>query len=138
VTNAQEDKMEQHLTDAGAERALLAGLFQFGIDAYVEVADIVDSHTFGVPNNQILFNCVKKVIEDNLSVDLPALLSAASHLGHTERVETKQELQYIKSLFDFPVNQDNVFNFAVQIKKFEFARRIKKLTNNITTSPNVF
>ena len=35
--------MEQHLTDAGAERALLAGLFQHGIDAYVEVADIVET-----------------------------------------------------------------------------------------------
>ena len=127
----REDKMEQHLTDAGAERALLAGLFQFGIDAYVEVADIVDSHTFGLPNNQILFNCVKKVVEDNLSVDLPAVLSAASQLGHTERVETKQELQYIKSLFEFPVSQKNILNFAVQIKKFEFARRIKKLTTNI-------
>ena len=89
--------MEQHLTDAGAERALLAGLFQFGIDAYVEVADIVDSHTFGLPNNQILFNCVKKVVEDNLSVDLPAVLSAASQLGHTERVETKQELLLLHS-----------------------------------------
>ena len=57
--------MEQHLTDAGAERALLAGLFQHGIDAYVEVADIVDSYTFGIPNNQVLFTCVKDVIENN-------------------------------------------------------------------------
>ena len=123
--------MEQHLTDAGAERALLAGLFQHGIDAYVEVADIVDSYTFGVANNQVLFTCVKDVIENNLDVDLPSVLSAASRLGHSERVESKSELEYIKSLFDFPVSQDNIFNFAVQIKKFEFARKIKKLTDKI-------
>jgi len=123
--------MDHILTDVGSERAVLAALFQHGIEAYVEVADIIDASSFGHVNNQVLYACVQQVIEGNSKVDLPSILSAASQLNHTDRVENKQELQYIKSLFDFPVNKDNVFNFAVQIKKFEFARRIKKLSLKI-------
>tara|TARA_R100001198_G_scaffold31156_1_gene16489 strand:- start:2230 stop:3720 length:1491 start_codon:yes stop_codon:yes gene_type:complete len=123
--------MDYNLTDIGAERAVLAGLFQYGIDAYVEVADIVTASSFGHDNNQILYSCVQHVIENNSEVDLPSILSAASVLKHSERIENDTELQYIRSLFDFPVNQGNVFNFAVQVKKFEFARNIKKLTMKI-------
>ena len=123
--------MDYNLTDIGAERAVLAGLFQYGIDAYVEVADVINASSFGHENNQILYTCVQHVIENNSDVDLPSILSAASTLKHSERVENQTELQYIKSLFDFPVSQGNIFNFAVQIKKFEFARNIKKLTLKI-------
>ena len=123
--------MDYNLTDVGAERAVLAGLFQHGIDAYVEVADIIEASSFGHENNQVLYTCVQHVIENNSTVDLPSILSAASQLNHSERVESKTELQYMKSLFDFPVNKDNIFNFAVQVKKFEFARRIKKLSLKI-------
>ena len=123
--------MDHNLSDVGAERAVLSALFQYGIDAYVEIADIINSGSFVNQNNQVLFKCVEKVIESNSSVDIPSILSAASQLGHAERVESKEEISYIRSLFDFPVNQGNVFSFAVQIKKYEFARRIKKLTTKI-------
>ena len=123
--------MDYNLTDIGAERAVLAGLFQYGIDAYVEVADVINASSFGHENNQVLYACVQHVVENNSDVDLPSILSAASALNHSERVENQTELQYIKSLFDFPVSQGNIFNFAVQIKKFEFARNIKKLTLKI-------
>jgi replicative DNA helicase len=123
--------MDQNLSDAGAERAVLSALFQYGIEAYVEVSDIIDSETFGSTNNQVLYTCVEKVIEGNQKVDIPSILSAASQLGHSDRVESKQELQYIKSLFEFPVSKENIVSFALQIKKYEFARRIKKLTTKI-------
>ena len=47
--------MDYNLTDIGAERAVLAGLFQYGIDAYVEVADIVTASSFGHDNNCLLY-----------------------------------------------------------------------------------
>ena len=34
-------------------------------------------------------------------------------------------------MIDFPIQRDNIFSFAVQIKKFEFARKIKTLTKKI-------
>ena len=123
--------MDTHLTDIGAERALLAGLLQHGIDAHVIVYDIVDHETFGHANNQILYKCIDKVISNGQSVDIATILSAANQLGLSESVNTAQELKYIKSLFDFPVNKDNILSFALQIKKFEFARRIKLLTSKI-------
>ena len=124
--------MTSSLSDIGSERAVLAGLFQYGIDAYVELSDIIDHNTFVHSNNQILYKCVTKAISANAEVDLPSILSAATQLKVAEIVNSEQELQYIKSLFDFPVKKDNVITFAVQLKKFELARKIKSLVGKIS------
>jgi replicative DNA helicase len=124
--------MDLKLTDAGAERAVLAGLFTYGLESYVEVSTIIDSQTFGNNNNQIIYKCVEKIFQSEAEIDLPAILSAASQLNFSEVLNTKPELEYIKSLFSFPVKQDNVIHFAAQIKKFEFARKIKRLANKIS------
>lgn len=120
-----------NLTDIGAERAVLAGLFAYGLDAYVEVSDIVSHQTFGHYNNQILYKCIEKVMESEADVDLPSVLAAAQQLGFYDSVNTKQELEYINSLMKFPIKKDNVAHFAAQIKKFEFARKIKSLADRI-------
>jgi len=123
--------MDEKLVDVGAERALLAGLLQHGVDGYVTVSDIISAETFGVVNNQILFKCLERVINNDQQVDIPSVLSSADQLGFLEVINTSQELKYLKSLFEFPVNKDNIFSFAIQAKKFEFARKIKKLTTKI-------
>ena len=123
--------MTLKLADVGSERAGLAGLFQHGIDAYVELSDIIDHNTFTHSNNQVLYKCVARVIESNAEVDIPSILSAASQLKVSDVVNSKQELAYIKSLFDFPVKKENVLNFAIQIKKFDLARKIKGLVKKI-------
>jgi replicative DNA helicase len=123
--------METKLTDIGSERAVLAGVLQHGIDGYVAISDIINSESFGHVNNQILYKCIERVISNDQKVDIPAILAAADHLNLTDSINTPQELKYIKSLFDFPVNKDNIFSFALQVKKFEFARKIKKLTAKI-------
>ena len=123
--------MSEKLLDVGAERAVLAGLLQHGIDGYVAISDLITSETFGNTNNQIIYNCIEKIIGDDKSVDIASMLSAAEQLNHSEIINTKQELKYIKSLMVFPVNRDNIFSFAIQMKKFEFARKIKKLTSKV-------
>lgn len=122
---------EEKLTDIGSERAVLACLLQHGIDAYVSIADIVSVDTFGNANNQIIYKCIEKIISNEQQIDIPCLMSAAEHLNVLETINTPQELKYIKSLFDFPVHKDNALSFALQIKKFEFARKIKKLAAKI-------
>lgn len=129
--DALANNMESKLTDIGSERAILAGLLQHGLDAYVNISDVVNQDSFGHLNNQILFKCIEKVILNEQKVDIPSILSAAEQLNLSESVNTDQELKYIKSLMDFPINKDNVFSFALQIKKFEFARKIKSLTAKI-------
>jgi replicative DNA helicase len=120
------------LNDIGAERAVLAGLIQHGIDGYVVVSDLISHETFDHYNNQMLYKCIEKVVENEQSVDIPSILSAADQLGFSETINTAQELKYIKSLLNFPINQDNILSFAAQIKKFEFARKIKHLTAKIS------
>jgi replicative DNA helicase len=123
--------METKLLDIGAERAVLAGLLQHGVDGYVIISNIITDQSFGYYNNQILFKCLERIVNNNQSVDIPSILSAAKDLNYYEIINTQQELKYIKSLMDFPVNRDNILSFAIQIKKFEFARKIKNLTNKI-------
>jgi len=123
--------MSENLNDIGAERAVLAGLMQHGIDCYVMISDIINEDTFVNPNNQILYKCLRLIIENGNSVDIPSILSAAKSLKVIDVINTKQELSYIKNLESFIVNKDNILGFAVQIKKFEFARKIKNLTLKI-------
>jgi len=119
------------LGDQGAETAVLAGLFAYGLESYVEINEIIDYNSFCNQNNQLIFKCIEKILAKEASVDLPSLLSAADQLGFSETIQTKQELQYIKSLMDFPVKKENVIHFAAQVKKFEFARKIKSLATKI-------
>ena len=123
--------MEDKLIDIGAERAVLAGLLQHGIDAYVSVSDIISSDSFAHKNNIIIFKCLEFILNNEQKPDISTMFSAAEKLNYHEQISTEQELKYIKSLYDFPVSKENIFSFAIQIKKFEFARNIKKLTKKI-------
>ena len=123
--------MESKLLDLGAERAVLAGLFTYGLESYVEISDLIDHNSFCHQNNQLIYKCIEKILLKETEVDLPALLSAADQLGFSETIQTKQELEYINSLMEFPVKKDNVIHFAAQIKKFEFARKIRSLASKI-------
>ena len=123
--------MPENLSDIGAERAVLAGLLQYGLDGYVSISDIISTESFSNHNNQVIFSCMKHILDNDQSVDVASLLSAAQHLNFIEVINTKQELAYINALFDFPINQDNIFHFAIQVKKFEFAKKIRLLTTKI-------
>lgn len=131
ATGAPVNNMEVKLTDIGSERAVLAGLMQHGMDAYVTISDIINQDSFGHINNQILYKCMERILSNNQSIDIPSILSVSEQLNLSESVNTDQELKYIKSLVDFPINKDNVLSFAIQLKKFEFARKIKNLTAKI-------
>ena len=121
----------EKLLDIGSERALLSSLLQYGIDAQVIVSDIISVDSFGNLNNKALYRCIEHVISNEQTPDIVTILSAAENLDLSDRLKTEQELQYIKSLYDFPVTLENTLGFAIQIKKFEFARKIQKLTNKI-------
>ena len=123
--------MEEKLLDIGSERAVLAGLLQYGVDVYISVSDIVTCDTFVNENNKILFKCIEDTIQNDQKPDIATILASATKLKLAEHITTKQELNYIKSLYDFPISESNVYNFAIQIKKFEFARNIRRLTQDI-------
>ena len=123
--------MSVQLSDAGAERAVLAGLFAYGLESYVEISDFITHSTFSVRNNQVIYKCIEKVLESEAQLDIPAILSAAEQLNLSELVKTEQELDYIRDLMDYPVRKENVLHFAAQAKKFEFARNAQRVAKKI-------
>lgn len=119
------------LYDNGAERAILASLYQYGGEALVEVSDVLSEESFGSVSNAVIYRCFKYIIDQNMSIDIPSILSAAEKLSLTETITADQNINYIKSLKSLQVNKNNIFGFAVQVKKFEYARNIKDIVAKI-------
>ena len=123
--------MSEKLTDIGSERAVLAGLMQYGIEAYIPISDIISADSFVNVNNCMLYKCIEKIINNEQKPDIATVLSTAERLNYAEQLSTPKEIKYIQSLYDFPVDQNNILGFASQLRKFQFARNIQKLTQKI-------
>jgi replicative DNA helicase len=113
------------LENAASERAVLAGLCQYGLDVYLNI-DFVDTDHFHNSTNQLIFSCLKAIINNNIKVDLTSILSAASDLGISEKINTKDEIGFIRSLFNFPIHKENVSIHAAKIAKLKLARDLKQ------------
>jgi replicative DNA helicase len=114
-------KIENKLEDLASERAVLAALCQYGLDAYLDV-DFIDSRSFTDPINQLIFDCIYKSISENTQVELSSILSAANNLGVAEQINNKDEIAFIRSLFNFPIHKSNVGVYAAKIAKLKLAR----------------
>ena len=117
--------MKNNLEDLASERAVLAALCQYGLDCYLEI-DFVDADHFTDDMNQLLFHCVHKSVSENSKVELASILSAANSLGVQESLNNKQEISFIRSLFNFPIHKENAKSHAVKIAKLKLARDLKK------------
>ena len=116
---------QKQLFNPAAERAVLAGLCQYGLDAYLEV-DFVDEDCFNDTMNQVLFSCIHKSVMEGSKVDLTSILSAASDLGISDQLNNKEEIGFIRSLFNFPIHKENVASHAAKIAKLKLARQLQK------------
>tara|TARA_R110002020_G_scaffold194354_10_gene395171 strand:+ start:16752 stop:18230 length:1479 start_codon:yes stop_codon:yes gene_type:complete len=116
---------KRHLEDLAAERAVLAGMCQYGLDVYLDI-DYVDTDYFTNETNQIIFNCIKHVVKDSQNVELASLLSAANHLNFYDNINNSNEIGFIRSLFNLPIHKDNVSIHAAKIAKLKVARDVKK------------
>ena len=71
------------LSDAPAERAILAGVCRYGSKAYHDVADLIGADSFTIESNSMIYACLKHVMdkEINTDIDLPTLRPrVTSHL----------------------------------------------------------
>lgn len=116
------------LQNVASERAVLAGLCQYGLDVYLDV-DFIDCDHFDDSMNQVLFSCIEKVINQSIKVDLTSILSAANDLGVSDKISNKDEVGFIRSLFNFPIDKKNVLAHAAKITKLKLARDLKKTLN---------
>jgi len=53
------------LADPSAERAVLSGICNYGEEVYLEISDILQPSSFTIDSNAILYQCLKKICENN-------------------------------------------------------------------------
>lgn len=116
---------KKKLEDLASERAVLAALCQYGLDCYLEI-DFVDADHFTSDMNQLLYHCIYKSVSENSKVELASILSAANSLGVSESINNKEEMSFIRSLFNFPIHKENAKSHAIKIAKLKLARDLKK------------
>jgi replicative DNA helicase len=114
------------LCDPSSERAVLSGILKYGETAYLDVADIVQSSTFTIDSNQIIYKCIKNICEKETkpSIDIASIYASAQELELSHILSKKDEAQHLKAIFDFPVHLENIRKFATKIRKLEIARSL--------------
>jgi len=115
------------LSDASAERAVLSGIYNYGEDAYYDIADLIQESSFTIDSNVVLYKCLKHIFENHSTkkVDIATIFSAAAELHLTQKIESKDEAQHIRAIIAFPVELENVRKFAAKIRKLEIARLLE-------------
>ena len=125
---------ERSKHSAASEGAVLAGILQYGSDAFVDVSDIVNISTFTQEENQIVFACVSKVLENSSVVDLPSVLSAAESLGLSSAYSERVPKDYVKNLLGFSVELENVRNHAVKLSKLDLTRDLIRAAKQVISN----
>lgn len=116
------------LSDPSAERAVLAGICNYGEDAFLDVADIVQESSFTIDSNGLIFKCLKRLCESDTKtkIDIPSIYSVAQELNLSHVLAKKEEAQHLRAVMDFPVSLENVRRFAAKIRKLEIARLLRQ------------
>ena len=128
--------MDEKISNPASERLVISGIIKHGSEALIDVDDVIDTNTFTLEQNQIIYACLKKTLENSSTVDLPSLLSAAEDLGMTKSFGDRIPPDHIQGLMNCDVQLENIRTHAVKLKKLEIARdvrlRAKKVISNIS------
>lgn len=112
------------LANVGVERAIVASICQFGKDALIEVEDIgVCAESFTQASNQALFTCLKNVLNNHTEIDQALLLISIKEAGYQALFDGRKDIEYIGSLFTFPIVESNIRPFAIKLERLAVARR---------------
>ena len=68
----------------------------------------------------------QKVISESSHVELASILSAANNLNLYENINNKNEIGFLRSLFNFPIHKDNVSLHGAKLAKLKLARNLKQ------------
>lgn len=115
-------------SDVAAERVVLAGIFRYGYDAYIDVADMVNDASFTDRVNQALFKCCRQAFEvgELKTVDEASLYSYAEELGCAWIFEKVDDLRHVRSIFNTNVSLENVAKFGARISKLQITRLLQQ------------
>lgn len=122
--------MAEQLKNPAAERSVLAGLCQYGIEFFYEI-DYLEPEAFYEINNQRLFKCFDRIFKESSKIDLSAILSTATEMGFYEEIANDSEIGYIRSLFNMGINKENAEINASKIAKLMYANRASVVAKSI-------
>jgi len=120
--------MNQSLVDVAAERAVLAGIFHYGANAYDDVSDIIQQPTvFADEVNQALYKCFEYLISKRelKTLDTSSVMASANELGYSFLFDNPDNLSQIKSIFHSQVKIENVRFWGAQLRKLQIARLLR-------------
>jgi len=118
---------EEHMADRAAERAVLVGLFQYGEDAYLDIADFLDASSFTDSLNQAIFKCLHHMYESkNIKrFDQTSLIACAHELGYDSFFDKVADIKHVRSLMDGRVLLENVRTWGAQVRKLQVGRLLR-------------
>ena len=104
------------LNDTGCERAVLAGICQYGIKGYTEISDIINTGIFTETKNQLIYGCLEHIfLMDRKTVDIPGIFSAANSLKYESQIcEKPNDQAFIRSLFNYSLIRSSIL-FTIKI-----------------------
>lgn len=114
------------LTDVAAERAVLAGIYKYGEEAYVDVAEFLQISTFSDETNSVIYKVFENLFKQGVTtLDISSILAGAGELGLGYIFEDKTELEHLNSIFNTQIFLPNVRKWAAKIRHLEIARLLK-------------
>ena len=122
--------------NVAAERAVLAGLYSYGADAYLDVAPMLSPLSFTDRSNQAIYKCFSHLFEEKelKQLDESSVFSAAKDLGYAWLVEKKDEVSHLNSIFNTHILLENVRNFSAKISRLEVARMLRQQMKDADSS----
>jgi replicative DNA helicase len=116
--------LSEELSNAAAERACIAAVFRHGIEAFLDVDDLLTDRSFTVDSNRAAYRCLRHIFGEDPEAhpDLPLVLSAAATLGLGPFYEDPEEVKHLRALTNFPVELRNVRRQAATVRRLEIAR----------------
>jgi len=104
---------------------VLGGIFQYGIEAFVEADTILKTETFTSEKNQKIYRCLQLCMANGDSVDIPSFYSSASDLGYAKVMEDKEFVDYITAIRNTKVKIENVNQHSKILRRLQFARELQ-------------
>lgn len=123
-----------NLQNVASERAVLAGIVNHGIEAYVDIEHLVSDDSFTVDYNKVVYKCLQDAIKSSDKIGISEILSSAQKLELSDYVSKKPVLEHIHAILSTPIELDNVYHHAKRIRRLEFARKIQKELREIYRS----
>src|SRR5574343_314505 len=125
----EEKKLMQLLSDPAAEKAVLAALYKYGKDMYIDICDVVQqSKTFTIQYNQLLYSCFQYIYEkyESSVIDIATIYSASKDIGVDSILTQKDCKEHIEQVLSFNIDKSNVRTLAAKIRRLAIARIVNE------------